>query len=286
MALRGFDFGVDFKGGRTYTVEFKEDISTTEVRTTLTKVFGSLPIVKTSSTKNRMKITTNYLMDSDEIDADEQVRVKLIEGLGIERSQVIRLQKVGPTIADDIKTGALYAVIFSLIAVFLYIVFRFRKWTYGMGATAALLHDVLVILGIFSIFWGVLPFSMEIDQAFIAALLTCVGYSINDTVVVFDRVREYLGLHKKTKMSLVVNQALNSTISRTINTSLTVFFVVLAIFLFGGDVIRGFSFALLVGVLVGTYSSVCIAAPIVLEFGRRGSEEPVSNNNIRKKVNA
>jgi SecD/SecF fusion protein len=178
-------------------------------------------------------------------------------------------QKVEATIADDIKQSAIWAVLFALVVIFFYIVLRFQKWQFGLGALAAMFHDVLIVLAIFSIFYGILPFSLEIDQAFIAAILTVVGYSINDTVVVFDRIREYLGLHKKKQYQDVVNDALNSTLSRTINTSLSTFVVLLMIFLFGGEVIRGFVFALMVGVVVGTYSSLCVATPIVVDLVKR-----------------
>ena len=175
-------------------------------------------------------------------------------------------QKVGPTIADDLFVSAMWSVLFSLLVIFLYIVLRFRKASYGFGALVAMAHDVLIVLSIFSIFYGVLPFSLEIDQAFIAALLTVVGYSINDTVVVFDRIREHIGLYKRKPLGELVNGALNSTLSRTFNTSLSTFFVLLMIFVFGGEVIRGFVFALMVGVVVGTYSSLCVASPIVVDF--------------------
>ena len=181
-------------------------------------------------------------------------------------------QKVGPTIADDIKTSAVWAILFSLIIIFLYILLRFRKWQYGLGAVAAIFHDVLIVLSVFSIAYGFLPFSLDIDQAFIAAILTVVGYSINDTVVVYDRIREFLNSHKKRGMEEVVNEALNSTLSRTVNTSLSTFFVLLMIFIFGGEVIRGFAFALLIGVIVGTYSSLCVAAPIVVDLSKKDSE--------------
>ena len=161
------------------------------------------------------------------------------------------------------------AIVFSLIVIFLYILLRFRKWQYGLGAVIAIFHDVIIVLAIFSIFWGILPFSLDIDQAFIAAILTVVGYSINDTVVVFDRIREFLNSYKKREMEEVVNDALNSTLSRTINTSLSTFFVLLMIFIFGGEVIRGFAFALMIGVAVGTYSSLCVATPIVVDLTKK-----------------
>ena len=177
-------------------------------------------------------------------------------------------QLVGPTIADDIKQSAVWAILFSLLVIFLYILFRFRKISYSLGAVAAVFHDVIIVLSVFSIFYGKLPFSLEIDQAFIAAILTVIGYSLNDTVVVFDRIREYLNLKKGTKIE-IVNSALNSTLSRTINTSLTTFFVLLVIFLFGGEVIRGFMFALMVGVIIGTYSSIFIATPLMIDSQKK-----------------
>ena len=182
-------------------------------------------------------------------------------------------QKVGPTIADDIKDAAVWSVFFSLLVIFLYILLRFRKWQFSLGAVVAVFHDVTIVLSIFSIFYGILPFSLEIDQAFIAAILTIIGYSLNDTVVVFDRIREHMGIFKKKDFNDLVNNALNSTLSRTINTSITTFFVLLVIFLFGGEVIRGFMFALMVGVLVGTYSSLFVASPIMLDTINKSEEK-------------
>ena len=173
-------------------------------------------------------------------------------------------QLVGPTIADDIKSSAFWSILFSLALIFMYILFRFKKWQYSLGAVAAVFHDVLILLSIFSLFYGMLPFSLEIDQAFIAAVLTVIGYSLNDTVVVFDRIREYMSV-KVGEPSVVINNALNSTLSRTINTSLTTFFVLFVIFIFGGEIVRGFMFALMIGVIVGTYSSLFIATPIMYD---------------------
>jgi SecD/SecF fusion protein len=184
-------------------------------------------------------------------------------------TKIINSQKVGPTVADDIKSSAVWAIIFGCGLMFLYILVRFKKWQYGLGATVALIHDVLLILSIFSIFNGIVPFTLEINQDFIAAILTVMGYSMTDTVVVFDRIREYLGINPNMDKKLVINNALNATLSRTMNTSLTTFFVLLSIFIFGGDVIRGFTFALLIGIVVGTYSSLCIATPIVVDFDKK-----------------
>ncbi|MDF1673102.1 MAG: protein translocase subunit SecDF [Vicingaceae bacterium] len=268
LATKGLQYGVDFKGGRSYTVRFEGEVSTVDVAAKLTTPLEHAPEVKTFGDGNQVKIVTSYMIDSNAEDADNQVEAKLNEGLAQVGSgyEIMSSQKVGPTIADDIKTDSFWSIVFSLIIIFLYIVFRFKKWQFGMGALVALFHDVLMVLSLFSLLYGILPFSLEIDQAFIAAILTVVGYSINDTVVVFDRIREYLGSYKKQEMSLVVNNALNSTLSRTINTSLSTIFVLAMIFFFGGEVIRGFSFALLIGVIVGTYSSLCIASPVMYDF--------------------
>lgn len=274
FVTRGLSYGVDFTGGRTYLVRFDETVSTTEVRSSLADAFiteegmSLAPEVKIFGEDNQVKVTTSFLMNSDSDNADEMVEEKLHSGLGSMGLdyEIMSSQKVGPTIADDIKKSAVWAILFSLIIIFIYILFRFRKWQYGLGAIAAIFHDVLIVLAVFSIAYGFLPFSLDIDQAFIAAILTVVGYSINDTVVVFDRIREYLGSYKKREMNEVINEALNSTLSRTVNTSLSTFFVLLMIFIFGGEVIRGFAFALLVGVAVGTYSSLCVATPIVVDL--------------------
>jgi SecD/SecF fusion protein len=215
---------------------------------------------------------TNFLIDSEAEDVDERINGALADGLGsLGMGYTVDMyNKVDSTISDDFRSGAQNATLFSLIIIFLYIFFRFRKWQFGLGALIAMIHDVIVVLAVFSIFWGVLPFTMEIDQAFIAAILTVIGYSINDTVVVFDRIREYVGLYgNKKDDEELMNSALNSTLSRTINTSLSTFVVLLTIFLFGGDNIKGFVFALMVGVVVGTYSSIFIATPSVLDFSKR-----------------
>jgi SecD/SecF fusion protein len=273
MVFRGFSTGVDFKGGRSYVVRFDEEVTTVDVRAKLATPFNAAPEVKTFGSNNQVKITTTYLIEDNSQEADSKVEQALVSGLGIKPAQIMSSQKVGPTVADDIKVSATYALIFSMIVIFLYIVLRFRRWAFGLGAIIALTHDVLVLLSIFSLFWGILPFSLEIDQAFIAAVLTVIGYSINDTVVVFDRVREFLGIHHKSEIKTVINNALNATLSRTINTSLTIFFVLFAIFVFGGEVIRGFSFALLIGIVVGTYSSLCIATPIVVDILKKSDIE-------------
>ena len=281
LFTKGLNYGVDFVGGRSYVVRFDDIVDNEKLRSELTTVFVDndglkyAPQVKTFGEDNQVKITTKYMIDDNTNDADEVVEAKLKEGLVKMQMdyEVMSSQKVGPTIADDIKDAAVWSVFFSLLIIFLYILIRFRKWQYSLGAVAAVFHDVLIVLSIFSIFYGILPFSLEIDQAFIAAILTIIGYSLNDTVVVFDRVREYMGMHKKQEIETVMNNALNSTLSRTINTSMTTFFVLLVIFLFGGEVIRGFMFALMIGVVVGTYSSLFVASPIMLDTLKRKEEK-------------
>lgn len=286
LATKGLQKGVDFQGGRTYVIRFDntEKVETQTVSKLLEAQFDAAPEVKTFGDDNQVKITTTYLIDSPDENADDLVEDKLYNGLtsvlGSEVSKedfmdnfLMSSQKVGPTIANDMIRSSILSVIFSLIIIFLYIVFRFKKWQYGAGALIALFHDVLIVLSLFSIFYGILPFSLEIDQAFIAAILTVVGYSINDTVVVFDRIREYLGSYKKREINDVVNSAINSTLSRTVNTSLSTIFVLLMIFIWGGEVIRGFTFALLIGVIVGTYSSAFVASPIVYDFMNKQKEK-------------
>jgi len=278
LFTRGLNYGVDFTGGRSYVVRFDDMANATDVKTALTGAFESAPEVKTFGGDNQLKITTKYLINNADTSSDRKVESALKSGLaGYQGFEIMSSQKVGPTIADDIKVGAVKSTIFGLLIVFLYILLRFRKWQFGLGALAALFHDVVIVLSCFSIFYGFLPFSLEMDQAFIAALLTVIGYSINDTVVVFDRIREFLGLYPKRDTGEVMNMAINSTLSRTFNTSISTFAVLLIIFILGGEVIRGFSFALLLGVVVGTYSSICIATPIVLDtykkLGRQGKKK-------------
>jgi SecD/SecF fusion protein len=199
-----------------------------------------------------------------------------------EQDYIISAHKVGATIADDITRTAVFVIFGSLLIIFLYILARFRNWQFGLGALAALIHDVMIVIGLFSLLHGVLPFSLELDQSFIAAILTVVGYSINDTVVVFDRIREFVGLQKKRERKEIFNTALNSTLSRTFSTSLSTFFVLLAIFIFGGDVIRGFTFAMMVGVVVGTYSSLFIATPVVYDTIKGSETTRVLKGQVRK----
>ncbi len=276
FVTKGLNFGVDFQGGRSYVVRFEKPMATVDVIDALKGPFGKSPEVKTFGGENQVKITTTYLIDDPGQDAEVRVTDKLNEGLKAIGGNytVLSTQKVGPTIADDIKSSAIWAILISCALMFIYIFIRFKRWQFGLGAVVALLHDAVVVLSFFAIFNGVLPFSLEIDQAFIAAILTVMGYSMTDTVVVFDRIREFVGIHHHAhNQRKVINDALNATLSRTINTSLTIFFVLLAIFIFGGEVIRGFTFALLIGIVIGTYSSICIATPIVVDFAKMDSED-------------
>lgn len=277
--MHGLNFGVDFKGGRTYVVRFDKDMEPEKVREALAAPLAAAPEVKTFGKDNQVKITTPYLIDDNSADVDAKVEAKMNEGLTTlgGKYEIMSSQKVGENISDDIKVSSVWAVVFSCILMFIFIFIRFRKWQYGLGAVVALFHDVLIVLSCYAIFNGVLPFSLEIDANFIAAILTVMAYSMTDTVVVFDRIREYLSTNNKKELqgkeqTTIINYALNSTLSRTINTSLTIFFVLLAIFIFGGEVIRGFSFALLIGIVIGTYSSICIATPVVIDFDKQKHE--------------
>ena len=273
----GFNLGVDFKGGRTYLVGFEKGMNTEDVKKALAINFGGeAPEVKTSGSASKLKITSSYRIKENDVNVDEEVKQGLEKGLGSlgAKYEVLSSQKVGPTIATDILYSAYGAILFSCIVMFLYIIVRFKKWQYGMGAVVALFHDVLIVLSFYTILDKILPFSLEIGQDFIAAILTVMGYTMTETVVVFDRIRERLADSGKTdahgeERNKLINFALNSTLSRTILTSLTVFFVLLVIFIFGGDAIRGFIFALLIGRVIGTYSSLCISTPIVVDLDRK-----------------
>ncbi len=281
LFTNGLNQGVDFVGGRSYTVRFDQAINSAEVQSDLVTVLGNAE-AKIFGNDNQLKITTNYKVDVEGAAVDDEIKQLMYSALQsylpdgtdyisfatISEKKEIGIMssiKVGPTIADDIKKNSFLAVFGSLIVVFLYILLRFRKWQFSLGAVAAVFHDVLVVLGVFSLTYTFMPFNMEINQAFIAAVLTVIGYSLNDTVVVFDRIREFARIHSSWPYAQIVNTALNSTLSRTLNTSLTTLVVLLAIFLFGGEAIRGFMFALIVGVIVGTYSSMFIATPIMFD---------------------
>jgi SecD/SecF fusion protein len=297
LFTNGLDQGVDFVGGRTYKVRFANTVSAAQITSDLSKpeVFGSA-VAKTVGDNNDLNITTKYKIDDTSQETDEEIRTKLftslkpyLSGLSYEefidysnenkQVGIMEQYKVAPSIADDIKQASFWAVLGSLVVVFLYILFRFKRWQFSLGAVAAVFHDVLIVLGVFSITHKFMPFSMEVDQAFIAAILTVIGYSLNDTVVVFDRIREYFNELTGTPFSTVIDKSLSSTLSRTLNTSLTTLVVLLAIFIFGGESIQGFMFALIVGVIVGTYSSLFIATPIMFDTVKSGS----AAESLRKK---
>ncbi|NOX84614.1 MAG: protein translocase subunit SecDF [Chlorobi bacterium] len=293
LFTKGLNYGIDFTGGRTYVIRFDKDVQTQAIRDALTKEFGGeAPEVKTFGPNSQIKVTTKYLIDDDRREVDSIIQQKLYNGtvdffstklsytdfstdtegenklLGILSSQ-----KIGPTIAYDIRTKAYFAIGFALIIIFIYIAIRFKKWQYGVAGVLALFHDSLITVGMFSLFYGILPFSMEVDQAFIAAILTIIGYSINDTVIIFDRIREYNFLFPKHPLKRNMNDGLNSTLARTMNTSGTTLVVLLIIFIFGGEVIRGFIFALLIGILIGTYSSVFTASPLAFDLLKGDKQE-------------
>ena len=280
LAFKGLNLGIDFKGGRNYIVRFDQDVKVDQVREALSNlnVEGwETPEVKTYGPNGQVKITTKYKIDDNNPDVDTEIQGILYQGLnGLfgqsltadqfssedETIGVLSTQKVGATIASDVTRKSIWAIIVSLALMFIYIAIRFRRWQFGLSALAALTHDTVIMLGMYSLFFNILPFTMEVDQAFIAAVLTIIGYSINATVVIFDRVRENTNLHPKSSWRENINNAVNSTLTRSFNTSGSTFVVLLAIFFFGGDTIRGFIFALLVGILAGTFSSVFLSSPI------------------------
>ena len=280
--INGFDYGVEFKGGRSYTIQMDQDVVTSEVRRDLEKSLGGYPVVKTIGVNNQINITTDYLIDQQAVEAEATVVNTIYTGLkdGKYIPQNVDLatftnkyiqssQTVLPTISEDLKKGAIYATVLSLAAIFFYIMVRFRKWQYSLGAVVSLLHDAALVLALFSFFKNIVPFALEIDQHFIAALLTVIGFSINDTVIVFDRIRENFRKTPHGDKKVVINQSINDTLSRTIMTSITVFIVALILFIFGGEVLRGFAFAMSIGVLAGTYSSIFIAAPVLVDFDKK-----------------
>ena len=291
----GFNKGVEFNGGRSYTIKFDKKYTTEEVREKLKSYLGGeRPIVKTIGTENQLNITTSYLITSAGADVEKKVSEKLLDGLNKEHvlpdgttaevfnSKYLQSsQTVLPTISDDLRNGAIKATIISLIAIFLYILLRFRKWQYSLGTLVSLLHDVCLTLAVFSYFRDKVPFALEIDQHFIAAILTVIGFSMNDTVIVFDRIREYFRKSPNEDKTSVINRAINDTLSRTIMTSLTVFVTLLILFIFGGEATRGFAFAMLIGVFTGTYSSIFVAAPILVDMDKSGSLKQETDHEAR-----
>ncbi len=285
LSFRGLNYGVDFSGGRTYVIRFDQDVNTNEIRQALNTEFGQQPEVKVFGPNSQVKVTTKFEIESQDPNIDALITNKLFTALksfyidqkitykdfsadtGSEKlTGILSSQKVGPTIADDIRNSAILAIIFALIVIFAYVAVRFNKWQYGFGGVAALFHDTMFVIALYSLFYSIMPFSLEIDQAFIAAILTIIGYSINDTVIIFDRIRENLTNHPKKTLIENMNHGINSTLARSINTLGTTIVTLIAIFIFGGEVIRGFAFALLVGITIGTYSSVFIASPLAYDF--------------------
>lgn len=278
--FKGFGLGIDFKGGRSYVVRFDQNVSTDDVREVTAEVLGMSPEVKTFGGFDQVKITTSYLIEDTTPDADKKAEAKIIEAINKvkdNKGKIVSTAKVGPTIAYDTMINAVWAVLLAVAVNFAYIFIRFRRVAFSYGAVAALLNDVIVLLAIFSLFNGWLPFSLDIDQAFIGSVLTIMGYSMNDTVVIFDRIREYLNDEKSKKESIptIINNALNSTLSRTAVTGTTTILVLIVLMIFGGEVMRGFTFSMLIGVVVGTYSSLFIAAPLVVDaLTREKAKEP------------
>jgi SecD/SecF fusion protein len=280
--------GIDFTGGRNYVVRFDHDVKTNEVREAVSNAFGGNPEVKTFGGNNQVRITTNYKIESNDLADDKECETMLYNALKgfydksdmtqvdftqqIDPRGIQSMQKVQPTVANELLMQAVWAVLISLVLIFIYIALRFRNWQFGLGGVVALAHDAMLTIGLFSLFYKVMPFSMEIDQSFIAAILTVIGYSINNVVVIYDRIRENLGLHPKRDLLDNINAAVNSTLGRTINTAGTTIIVLLAIFLFGGEVIRGFVFAMGAGIIIGTYSGIFISAPLAYDLLSRAKK--------------
>ncbi|MET3037104.1 protein translocase subunit SecD [Chryseobacterium sp. NRRL B-14859] len=305
MVTHGFKYGIDFTGGRNYVVRFDKPVNANDVEEKLVKLFktedgkNSSVEAKTFGNANQLKISTDYLIEDESLKADQTIEQKLYEGLkgdlpanitltdfksaDKDHAGIISSEKVGPTVADDIQTHGILAVVAALGGIFLYILFRFRKWQFSLGAVAALFHDAVIILGTYSLLHKYMPFNMEINQDFIAAILTVLGYSINDTVIIFDRIREYLKEKKSLTLAGLFDDSISSTLGRTFNTSFTTILVILAIFIFGGDNLRGFMFAMLIGIGFGTYSSIFIASAIAYDFLKKGKEEEVHGKTTSSK---
>jgi SecD/SecF fusion protein len=278
LATRGLSMGIDFSGGRNYQIKFDKPVNTDNVRKMLKGAFeGNVSVISIGTDNKQVRISTNYKIADNSPTIDDQIETLIYNGVRpllnstdsrdqFVKHNIVSSQKVGPAVAEDIKVSAIWAVILAVIGITLYILLRFPSFTFSVGALASLMHDVLLVVGLYSLLYSIMPFSLEIDQSFIAAILTILGYSINDTVVIFDRIREYRLLYPKRELSSLMNDAMNHTLRRTINTSLSVTLVLLAIFFFGGDTIRGFVFALLIGVITGTYSSILVASSIAYEM--------------------
>ncbi|WP_343686171.1 protein translocase subunit SecD [Chryseobacterium gleum] len=305
IATHGFKYGIDFTGGRNYVVRFDKDVKAEDVEEKLVALFktedgkNSSVEAKTFGNNKQLKISTDYLIQDESLKADQIIEQKLFEGLKSQlpagttlkdfksadkdHAGIISSEKVGPSVADDIQTHGIYAVLAALAMIFIYILVRFRKWQFSLGAVAALFHDAVIILGAYSLLHKYMPFNMEINQDFIAAILTVLGYSINDTVIIFDRIREYLREKKSLTLAGLFDDSISSTLGRTFNTSFTTILVILAIFIFGGDNLRGFMFAMLIGIGFGTYSSIFVASAIAYDFLKTGKEEEVHGKSTSAK---
>jgi preprotein translocase SecF subunit len=267
ILTKGLQYGIDFRGGKEFVLDFEDPISVVELRSDLSEPLGSTPELKLFGSDSEILIRTD---NEQEIAEVQQIISSTVREFHPDNPfTVVKTDVISPRFAEDLKWGALQAVIYAIVIIFIYILIRFRNWTFSAGAVAALVHDVVIVLGIFTILGDLVPFSLQIDQALIAAFLTIVGYSLNDTVVVFDRIRENSNVHKGMDFMPMVNKSLNDTLSRTVITSLTTLFVVLVLFIFGGEVLKGFSFALLIGIVLGTYSSLFVASSLVVELEQR-----------------
>ncbi len=264
---RGLQYGIDFRGGVEIILEFEQPVPVEEIRSELNTPLGTLPDIRRLGVGRDMLIRIDTEMSTSEV---QQIITATAASLYPDNpSRIIQTETVGPSFADDLRNAALMSIIFALIVIFLYILIRFKKWSYSAGAVAALAHDVIITLGIFTILHGIVPFSLDINQVLIAAFLTIVGYSLNDTVVVFDRIRENSLIFKTESFDKMVNRSINNTLSRTVITSLTTLFVVTILFIFGGDVLKGLSFALILGVLLGTYSSIFVASALLVDLQQK-----------------
>ncbi len=267
ILTKGLQYGIDFQGGKEFVLQFEQPVEVVSLRSELTEPLGSAPEVKKFGSDRDIMIRTD---DQREINVVQEAIMNTMSQMHPDNPATVqKTNVVGPRFAEDLKRGALKAIIFALIVIFIYILVRFKNWTYSLGAVAALFHDVLIVLGVFTLLSDLVPFSMQIDQAIIAAFLTIVGYSLNDTVVVFDRIRENSLIYKTMEHEEMVNKSLNDTLSRTVITSVTTLFVVTVLFIFGGEVLKGFSFALMLGVIIGTYSSLFVASSAVIELQKR-----------------
>jgi SecD/SecF fusion protein len=292
FAVRGLSQSIDFTGGRNFKVQFEQAVEPEEVRSLIANKFGdaNVSVIAIGTDKKTVRISTNYRIDEDGPTVDSEIEAYLYESVKplltqnitletfIDRDNytggsIISSQKVGPSIADDIKTSAIYSVVLALLAIGIYILIRFRNIAYSISSVAALTSDTIMIIGAYSLLWGLVPFSLEVDQTFIGAVLTAIGYSINDKVVIFDRIREFFGLYPKRDVRLLFNESLNTTLARTINTSVSTLIVLLCIFILGGDSIRSFSFAMILGVVIGTLSSLFLAAPLAYQIIKKKGEK-------------